>query len=172
MSRSDDARSQYDHDGAFARGEVHAQNRTAPEAGGASDQPGHAAGEPRPGREPEVRQDSPARRTPDPAAFEPVEDTRNPQMTARLIIGLAVGGIILAALLAFVLQNPDAQSFAFLSWHFTLASGVAMLLAAVLGGLIVAAIASILLAQQAWRLRKMRKSNDRMRSAMREAQRL
>lgn len=172
MSRPDDARSQYDHDGAIARGEVHAQNRTAPAVESVSEHTGEPAGAARPARGAEVRENDSARRAPDPAAFEPVEDTRNPQMTARLIIGLAVGGIILAALLVFVLQNPDAQSFAFLSWHFTLASGVAMLLAAVLGGLVVAAIASILLAQQAWRLRKMRKSNERMRSAMREAQRL
>lgn len=49
---------------------------------------------------------------------------------------LTVGFLILIVLLIFIAQNPTSARFAFLGWHWSLPLGVAILLAAVCGGLI------------------------------------
>lgn len=49
---------------------------------------------------------------------------------------LAVGFLILIVLLIFITQNTASAQFAFLGWHWSLPLGVAILLAAVCGGLI------------------------------------
>lgn len=56
--------------------------------------------------------------------------------TAGLWSFLAMGFVILIVLLIFITQNTASASFAFLGWHWTLPLGVAILLAAVGGGLI------------------------------------
>jgi uncharacterized integral membrane protein len=50
--------------------------------------------------------------------------------------GLIVGFLILIVLLVFIAQNTDSAEFAFLGWHWSQPLGVAILLAAVCGGLI------------------------------------
>ncbi|MGH3971293.1 MAG: LapA family protein, partial [Mycobacterium sp.] len=49
---------------------------------------------------------------------------------------LIAGFLILILLLVFITQNPDSAPFHFLGWHWSLPLGVAILLAAVCGGLI------------------------------------
>jgi uncharacterized integral membrane protein len=49
---------------------------------------------------------------------------------------LIVGFLILIVLLIFIAQNTDSASFHFIGWNWSLPLGVAILLAAVLGGLI------------------------------------
>lgn len=49
---------------------------------------------------------------------------------------LIVGFLILIVLLIFIAQNTDSTQLAFLGWRWTLPLGVAILLAAVSGGLI------------------------------------
>lgn len=49
---------------------------------------------------------------------------------------LAVGFLILIVLLIFITQNTASAQFAFLGWGWSLPLGVAILLAAVCGGLI------------------------------------
>jgi uncharacterized integral membrane protein len=56
--------------------------------------------------------------------------------TAGLWSFLATGFLILIVLLIFITQNMASGDFAFLGWHWTLPLGVAILLAAVCGGLI------------------------------------
>jgi uncharacterized integral membrane protein len=56
--------------------------------------------------------------------------------TAGLWSFLATGFLILIVLLIFITQNTAPGDFAFLGWHWTLPLGVAILLAAVCGGLI------------------------------------
>lgn len=49
---------------------------------------------------------------------------------------LTVGFLILIVLLIFITQNTASAQFQFLGWHWSLPLGVAILLAAVCGGLI------------------------------------
>jgi uncharacterized integral membrane protein len=56
--------------------------------------------------------------------------------TAGLWSFLATGFLILIVLLIFITQNTAPGDFAFLGWRWTLPLGVAILLAAVCGGLI------------------------------------
>ncbi|BBZ11574.1 hypothetical protein MBRA_17690 [Mycobacterium branderi] len=49
---------------------------------------------------------------------------------------LTVGFLILIVLLIFITQNTASGQFQFLGWHWSLPLGVAILLAAVCGGLI------------------------------------
>ncbi|BBZ46873.1 hypothetical protein MPRM_41540 [Mycobacterium parmense] len=52
---------------------------------------------------------------------------------------LTVGFLTLIVLLIFITQNTTSAAFTFLAWHWTLPLGVAILLAAVVGGLITVA---------------------------------
>ncbi|BBX64014.1 hypothetical protein MSAS_31880 [Mycobacterium saskatchewanense] len=53
---------------------------------------------------------------------------------------LIVGFLVLIVLLIFIAQNTAPTAFAFLGWHWALPLGVAILLAAVVGGLITVAV--------------------------------
>ena len=55
---------------------------------------------------------------------------------ASLWTSLTAGFLILIVLLIFITQNTCSAQFAFLGWHWSLPLGVAILLAAVCGGLI------------------------------------
>lgn len=61
--------------------------------------------------------------------------------TSSTFVMAAVGLVLTLLMLIFVLQNDTSQDFEFLWFDFTLPTGVAMLLAAVVGGLIVASLA-------------------------------
>jgi uncharacterized integral membrane protein len=56
--------------------------------------------------------------------------------TASVWTSLTLGFLILIVLLVFITQNTESGQFAFLGWRWSLPLGVAMLLAAVCGGLI------------------------------------
>lgn len=94
--------------------------------------------------EPEVSPNEPTPPTP-PAPPPPPESAKtqvNPvsevgfTRAAALWSSLFFGFLILIVLLIFVAQNTDSASFAFLGWHWTLPLGVAILAAAVCGGLV------------------------------------
>ncbi|MEB3982879.1 lipopolysaccharide assembly protein LapA domain-containing protein [Mycobacterium sp. 663a-19] len=53
---------------------------------------------------------------------------------------LIAGFLILILLLIFIAQNTASTQFQFLGWHWSLPLGVAILLAAVVGGLITVAV--------------------------------
>jgi uncharacterized integral membrane protein len=53
---------------------------------------------------------------------------------------LIAGFLILILLLIFIAQNTTSTPFQFLAWHWNLPLGVAILLAAVVGGLITVAV--------------------------------
>jgi uncharacterized integral membrane protein len=77
---------------------------------------------------------------PDPAPAQddaaPPESAVKFTRAASLWSSLTAGFLILIVLLIFIIQNPDAAQFAFLGWHWSLQLGVAILLAAIGGGLI------------------------------------
>ena len=59
-----------------------------------------------------------------------------------------IGGfLVLILLLVFITQNLTSASFAFLGWHWTLPLGVAILLGAVVGGLITVAAGTVRIVQ-------------------------
>jgi uncharacterized integral membrane protein len=65
-----------------------------------------------------------------------VERTR----TSTVFVMAAVALVLALLMLVFVLQNGDSERLEFLWFDFTLPAGVAMLLAAIVGGLIVASL--------------------------------
>jgi uncharacterized integral membrane protein len=83
----------------------------------------------------------------DPIAHEPPSNSPAPKApppedavkftrAAALWSSLIVGFLILIVLLTFIAQNTESATFHFLGWDWSLPLGVAILLAAVLGGLI------------------------------------
>ena len=68
---------------------------------------------------------------------------------------LILGFLILIVLLIFITQNTASTPFTFLQWHWNLPLGVAILLAAVCGGLITALVS----AARMFQLRRAAKKN-------------
>lgn len=75
--------------------------------------------------------------------------------TAALWSSLILGFLILIVLLIFIAQNTASTPFTFLTWHWNLQLGVAILLAAVCGGLITALVS----AARMFQLRRVAKKN-------------
>jgi uncharacterized integral membrane protein len=76
---------------------------------------------------------APAKRS---AAPPPPESAVKFTRAASIWMSLTTGFLILIVLLIFITQNTVSAQFAFLGWHWSLPLGVAILLAAVCGGLI------------------------------------
>jgi uncharacterized integral membrane protein len=70
-----------------------------------------------------------------PEAQPKVKEVRFTRAAA-LWSAIIIGFLILIVLLIFIAQNTESAQFAFLGWHWSLPLGVAILLAAVCGGLI------------------------------------
>lgn len=68
---------------------------------------------------------------------------------------LIVGFLILIVLLIFIAQNTESAEFAFIGWHWSLPLGVAILFAAVAGGLLTVAVGAVRIFQ----LRRAAKKN-------------
>jgi uncharacterized integral membrane protein len=71
-----------------------------------------------------------------PAPAPPPENAVKFTRAAALWSALIVGFLILIVLLIFIAQNTTSATYYFLGWNWSLPNGVAILLAAVLGGLI------------------------------------
>ena len=77
----------------------------------------------------------PAPPVPAPASTNAVKEvkfTRAAALWSSVIAGL----LVLTILLVFIAQNTESASFAFFGWHWSLPLGVAILMAAVAGGLV------------------------------------
>lgn len=107
---------------------------------------------------------TPAERTP---AEEPLETPRSGGKTAGLWISLILGAIVLVLLLIFVIQNSQSASFEYFNATFDLPLGVAMLLAAIAGALVMALVGSVRMFQMSWTIRKMRKQQEKIQRAVR-----
>ena len=86
-----------------------------------------------------------------PPAVEEVRFTR----AAALWVSLITGFLILIVLLIFITQNTASTPFTFLQWHWKLPLVVAILLAAVGGGL----LTSLVSAARMFQLRRAAKKN-------------
>ncbi|GAA1484250.1 LapA family protein [Brachybacterium fresconis] len=105
---------------------------------------------------------------PRPEKSEPVEPVSSGgRRTAGIWISLILGAIVLVLLLIFVIQNSDTASFEYFGASFDLPLGVAMLLAAIAGALVMALVGSVRMIQMSWTIRKMRKQQEKIQRAVR-----
>jgi uncharacterized integral membrane protein len=111
-------------------------------------------------REPHVTPDEPtlppvgAQSTNDPLPVQQLEEVGFTRAAA-LWTSLILGFLILIVLLIFITQNTASTPFTFLQWHWNLPLGVAILLAAVGGGLLTALVS----AARMFQLRRAAKKN-------------
>ncbi|HEX5145127.1 MAG TPA: lipopolysaccharide assembly protein LapA domain-containing protein [Mycobacterium sp.] len=68
---------------------------------------------------------------------------RGVSRAAAMWVALIFGFLILIVLLIFIAQNTESTAFQFLGWHWSLPLGVAILFAAVAGGLITVAVGAV-----------------------------
>ena len=99
-----------------------------------SDQPAPELPEPTPDTSP--KGSSPPQGTP------PIDQSTAFTRTAALWSALILGFLVLVVLLIFIAQNTDPVPMTFLGWHWSLPTGVAILGAAVAGGLVAVAAAT------------------------------
>jgi uncharacterized integral membrane protein len=104
--------------------------------------------------DPSVSPDRPSDAVPLPAPAEPSAVTPTPSTpstpesavkftrAAALWSALIAGFVILILLLVFIMQNTDSATVHFFGWDWNLPVGVALLLAAVCGGLLTVAAGS------------------------------
>ncbi|WP_422116775.1 lipopolysaccharide assembly protein LapA domain-containing protein [Brachybacterium sp. UNK5269] len=110
-----------------------------------------------------------------PSAPSPAEQTSEPATepatgggkTAGLWIALILGAIVLVLLLIFVIQNDQSARFMYFSAEFDLPLGVAMLLAAIAGALVMALVGSVRMIQMHWTIRRLRKAQEKIHRATR-----
>ena len=94
----------------------------------------------------------------------PAAETPEPggRKTAGLWLSLILGAIVLVLLLIFVLQNTATAHFAYFAAEFDMQLGVAMLLAAIAGALVMALVGSVRMVQMSWTIRKLRKQQEKI----------
>lgn len=105
---------------------------------------------------------APAAATADEAA-----PAKKASTTAAIWIALILGAAMLILLLVFIIQNNTPANFTYLTWQFDLPLGVAMLLAAIAGALIMALVGSVRIAQLSWQVRKFRKQQEKVQHTLR-----
>ncbi|MBK0332555.1 DUF1049 domain-containing protein [Brachybacterium sp. MASK1Z-5] len=86
--------------------------------------------------------------------------------TAGVWIALVLGAIVLILLLVFILQNNHPANFHYFTADFSLPLGVAMLLAAIAGALVMALVGSVRMFQQSRTIKKLRKQQGRIQSML------
>ncbi|TRW88836.1 DUF1049 domain-containing protein [Mycolicibacterium sp. 018/SC-01/001] len=86
---------------------------------------------------------------------QPPQSAVHRTRAAALWSALALGFLILIVLLIFIAQNTESAQFEFLGWSWSLPLGVAILAAAVAGGLLTVAVGAVRIFQ----LRRAAKKN-------------
>ncbi|HTX94354.1 MAG TPA: lipopolysaccharide assembly protein LapA domain-containing protein [Mycobacterium sp.] len=89
----------------------------------------------------------PAKPVPSHAGAVPKDPAIGFTRAGALWTSLIAGFLILILLLIFITQNTAETPFTFLGWHWSLPLGVAILLAAVVGGLLTVAVGTARIAQ-------------------------
>ncbi|MCZ4326797.1 LapA family protein [Brachybacterium paraconglomeratum] len=108
----------------------------------------------------------PTEQEPNPGGTVPVEVGKGGK-TASTWIALILGAIVLVLLLIFVIQNNQTAGFEYFSAQFDLPLGVAMLLAAIAGALVMALVGSVRMIQMGWTIRKLRKQQEKVQRTLR-----
>ena len=126
----------------------------------ASEVPGQQPQQPRPVQEP-----APAPQQAPPT--DPKLDGHSSGPGAGVWAALIVGILVLIVLLIFILQNMEDATIHFMSWTSSMPTGVAMLLAAIAGALVMALVGSVRLFAVNRRVRKLEKERERIKSTLR-----
>lgn len=79
---------------------------------------------------------------------------------------LILGALVLIMLLIFILQNNVPADFTYLGWAFTLPLGVAMLLAAIAGMLVVGLFGSVRLFKLSRKVRRLEKERQSLKRTL------
>ena len=89
--------------------------------------------------------------------------------TVRTLLALALERecSFVVVLLIFILQNMEDATIHFMSWTSSMPTGVAMLLAAIAGALVMALVGSVRLFAVNRRVRKLEKERERIKSTLR-----
>lgn len=86
--------------------------------------------------------------------------------TGGIWVSLILGAIVLILLLIFIIQNGGRTAFTYLSWDFALPLGVAMLLAAIAGALVMGLVGSVRIFQQGRTIKKLRRQLETIQHAL------
>ncbi|MCE5288972.1 MAG: lipopolysaccharide assembly protein LapA domain-containing protein [Nocardiaceae bacterium] len=70
-------------------------------------------------------------------------------------LGLVLGAFLTIVMMVFILQNLDSAKVSFLAWEYEIPTGIAMLLSAVAGALITAAVGGVRILQVKRQARKL-----------------
>ncbi|WP_226832130.1 lipopolysaccharide assembly LapA domain-containing protein [Brachybacterium sp. FME24] len=116
---------------------------------------------------PRSQEPGPGRRAADQPDAGSLAPTSSGGKTAGVWISLILGAIVLVLLLIFVIQNSETAGFEYFNATFDLPLGVAMLLAAIAGALVMALVGSVRMIQMSWTIRKMRKQQEKIQRAAR-----
>jgi uncharacterized integral membrane protein len=108
--------------------------------------------------DPQTRPPEPETRPPEPDARPPEPETRPPgeiphTRTARVHTGLLAGIVVLILLLVFIIENTRSVKISYFGAGFHLPLGVALLLAAIAGALIVGIVGTARIVQLRRRIR-------------------
>lgn len=117
----------------------------------------------RPVQEQEQEQEAP-RQSP---RTDPSLDGHSSGPGAGVWAALIVGILVLIVLLIFILQNMEDATIHFFSWTSSIPTGVAMLLAAIAGALVMGLVGSVRLFAVNRRVRKLEKERDLIKSTLR-----
>ncbi|WP_369061093.1 lipopolysaccharide assembly LapA domain-containing protein [Kocuria rhizophila] len=98
----------------------------------------------------------------DPALDTPVKRGVSGTVWAALIAGV----IVLILLLVFIIQNNVGTRFEYMAWTFSLPLGVAMLLSAIAGALIMALVGSVRMFALGRRVRKLERERERIKHTL------
>ena len=131
-------------------------------AAGHDDAAGRPAAEPRPGAEAHAPRGTATAEAVDPALDAPARRGISGTVWAALIAGV----VVLILLLVFILQNNVPAHFEYMAWSFSLPLGVAMLLSAIAGALIMALVGSVRMFTLGHRLRKLEKERERIKHTL------
>ncbi|MCS6711416.1 DUF1049 domain-containing protein [Brachybacterium sp. EF45031] len=115
----------------------------------------------------EVQRDVRREERPAPRAEEVEVPARSGGKTAGIWLALILGAIVLVLLLIFVIQNNIPTVFTYFGAQFTLPLGVAILLAAIVGALVMALVGSVRMMQMAWQMRQLRRGLAELRERRR-----
>ena len=112
---------------------------------------------------PAIREETPVQVEADTVSEPTPPKQETPPATTKTLAGgtwvaLIVGALLLIALLVFILQNQASAEMNIITWTFEIPAGIAYLLCAIAGALIMAMVGGMRMFEYRRRIKKMRKA--------------